>query len=76
MLTIRDTQGFSGIAPITPSRGFNVEILTGVTPSWKIKSNRGIYTVEDKISGWLQYYYKIYCKKGGCCRRQACIIER
>jgi len=33
MLTIGDTQGFSGIAPTTPSRDFNVETLIGVTPS-------------------------------------------
>jgi len=30
---IGDAQGFSGKASITLSRGFNVEILTGVTPS-------------------------------------------
>ena len=42
---------FSGKASITPSRGFSVEILTGVTPSWKTKSNRSISTVEDGILG-------------------------
>ena len=31
MLTIGDTWGFSSIAPITLSRGFSVETLTGVT---------------------------------------------
>ena len=31
MLTMGDTQDFSGIAPITPSGGFSVETLTGVT---------------------------------------------
>ena len=30
MLTIGDTQGFSNIPSITPSRGFSVETLTGV----------------------------------------------
>ena len=29
-INIEDAQGFSNIAPITPSRGFNVETLTGV----------------------------------------------
>jgi len=32
MDSLGDTQGFSGKAPITPSRGFSIEILTGVTP--------------------------------------------
>ena len=49
MLTIGDTQGFSGIAPITPSRGFSIETLTGVTPLWKTKSNRSISTMKDRI---------------------------
>ncbi len=30
---IEDTWGFSSKAPITPSRGFSIEILTGVTLS-------------------------------------------
>jgi len=38
------------IAPITPSGGFSVEILTGITLSWKTKSNRSISAVEDEIS--------------------------
>ena len=76
MLTIGDTQGFSGIAPITPSRVFSVETLIGVTPSWKTELNRSISTVKDRISGWLQYYCKTYCKKDGYYGRQACIIGR
>jgi len=28
---IENAQGFSGKAPITPSRGFSIETLTGVT---------------------------------------------
>jgi len=44
-----NTQGFSGIAPITPSRGFSIEILTGVTLSWKTKSNKSISAMEDGI---------------------------
>ena len=31
--SIGDTQGFSGKKPISLSRGFSVETLTGVTPS-------------------------------------------
>jgi len=46
---IEDAWGFSSKAPITPSRGFSVETLTGVTPSWKTKSNRSISTMEDRI---------------------------
>jgi len=33
MNIIGDAQGFSSKAPITPSRRFSVETLTGVTPS-------------------------------------------
>ena len=54
MLTIGDTWGFS------------IEILTGVTLSWKTKSNRSISAVEDGISGWLQHCYKVCCEKGNC----------
>ena len=36
MDSIGDAWGFSGKTPITPSGGFSVEILIGVTPSWKI----------------------------------------
>jgi len=46
---IGDAQGFSGKALITPSRGFSVETLTGITLSWKTKSNRSISTIEDRI---------------------------
>jgi len=46
---IGDAWGSSGKAPITPSRGFSVETLTGVTPSWKTKSNKSISAVEDGI---------------------------
>jgi len=72
MLTIGDTQSFSSIAPITLSRGFSVETLTGVTPSWKTESNRSISTMEDGIPGWLQHCCKVCCKKDGCCGRWAC----
>ena len=46
---IGDAQGFSSKAFITPSRGFSVKTLTGITPSWKTESNRSISTMEDKI---------------------------
>ena len=65
MLTIGDTQSFSGVASITPSRGFNFETLIGVTPSWKTESNRSISTVKDRIPGWLQHRYNTCCEKGG-----------
>ena len=47
MESIGDAWGFSGKTPITPSRGFSVEILTGVTLSWKTELNRNIFTMED-----------------------------
>ena len=40
MDSIEDAQDSSDNIPITPSRGFSVETLTGVTPSWKTKLNR------------------------------------
>ena len=67
---------FSGNTPITLSRGFSIETLTGVTWSWKTKLNRSISTMEDKIPGWLQYRYKTCCKQGGCCERWACMFWR
>ena len=50
---IGDAWGFSGKTPIAPSRGFSVETLTGVTPSWKTELNRSISAMEDRISGGL-----------------------
>jgi len=76
MESIGDAQGFSGKTPITPSRGFSVETLTGVTLLWKTKLNRSISAMEDRISGWLQHCHKMCCEKGGCYRRQACMIWR
>ena len=49
MNSIGDAWDFSGKTPITPSRGFSVEILTGVTPSWKTELNRSISAMEDGI---------------------------
>jgi len=46
---IGDAQGFSSKAPITLSRDFSVETLTGVTLSWKTKSNRSISTMEGRL---------------------------
>jgi len=51
MDSIGNAWGFSSKTPITLSGGFSVEILTGVTPSWKTKLNRSISTMEDGISG-------------------------
>jgi len=76
MDSIGDAQGFSGETSITLSRGFSVETLTEVTPSWKTKLNRSISAMEDRISGWLQHYHKTCCEKGGHCERQACTIWR
>jgi len=76
MNSIGDAWGFSGKTPITPSRDFSVETLIGVTPSWKTKLNRNIPAVEDGIPGGLQHCHKTCCEKGGCCGRQACIIQR
>ena len=53
MDSIGDTWGFSGKTPITLSRGFSVETLTEVTPSWKTELNRSIPTMEDGIPGGL-----------------------
>ena len=76
MSIIGDAWGFSGKAFITPSRGFSIETLTGITPSWKTELNRSISTVEDGIPRELQHCHKTCCKKGGHHRRQACIIWR
>jgi len=56
--------------------GFSVEILTGVTLSWKTELNRSISAMEDGISRGLQHRHEICCEKGGRCRRQACMIWR
>ena len=76
MDSIGDAWDFSGKTPITLSRGFSVETLIEVTPSWKTKLNRSISAVEDGIPGRLQHCYKMHCKKGGCCGRQACMFWR
>jgi len=76
MDSIGDAWGFSGKTPITPSRGFSVETLIGVTPSWKTELNRSISAMEDGIPRGLQHHHKTCCEKGGYCRRQACIIWR
>ena len=62
--------------PIAPSRGFSVETLTGVTPSWKTKLNRSISAVEDGIPGGLQHRHEMCCEKGGHRGRQACRVQR
>ena len=67
--SIGDAQGFSGKTPIIPSRDFSIEILIGVTLSWKTELNRSISTMEDRIPGGLQHHHKMYYKKGDCCGR-------
>ena len=42
MESIGDAQSFSGKTPITPSGGFSVETLIGVTLSWKTELNRRV----------------------------------
>ena len=74
MESIGDAWGFSGKTPITLSRGFSVETLTGVTPSWKTKLNRSIPAIEDGIPGELQYCYEMCCEKDSCHRRWAYMI--
>ena len=64
MESIKDAWGFSSKTPITLSRGFSVEILTEVTPSWKTELNRSISAIEDGIPGCLQYCHKMCCEKG------------
>ena len=76
MDSIGDAWGFSGKTSITPSRGFSVETLIGVTPLWKTKLNRSISATEDRIPGWLQYHYKTCCVKDSHHGRQACMIWR
>jgi len=76
MESIGDAWGFSGKTPITPSGGFSVETLTGVTLSWKTELNRSISAVEDRIPRGLQHHHKTCCEKGGHCKRRACIFWR
>ena len=71
---IGDVQGFSGKTPITPSRGFSIETLTGVTLSWKTELNRSISVMEEGIPRGLQHYYKTCCEKGSHYGRQACMF--
>jgi len=44
MESIGDAWGFSGKTPITLSRGFSVETLTGVSLSWKTEYLDGYST--------------------------------
>ena len=76
MESIGDAWGFSGKTPIAPSRGFSVETLTGVTPSWKTKLNRSISAMEDRISRGLQHRLETCCEKSGRHGRWACMVWR
>jgi len=73
MESIGDARGFSSNTPITLSRSFSVETLTGLTPSWKTELNRSISTMEDRISAGLQHRHETCCEKGGRRGRQACV---
>ena len=66
MESIGDAQDFSGETLITPSGGFSVKTLIGVTLSWKTKLNRSIPAMEDGISRGLQHHHKTCCEKGSC----------
>ena len=76
MDVIGDARGFSGKTPITPSRGFSVETLTGATLSWKTELNKSSSAMEDRIPGGLQHRHKTCCEKGGHRGRQACRVQR
>ena len=76
MESIGDAWGFSSNTPITPSRSFSIETLTGLTLSWKTKLNRSISAMKDGISRGLQHRHEMCCKKGGCRGRQACMVQR
>ena len=49
MDSIENAWSFSGKTPITLSRGFSVEILIGVTLSWKTKLNMSRSSMMDFI---------------------------
>ena len=49
MDSIENAWSFSGKTPITLSRGFSVEILTGVTLSWKTELNMSKLSMVDFI---------------------------
>ena len=49
MESIRDAQDFSSNTSITPSGDFSIEILIGVTLTWKTKLDRSISAMEDGI---------------------------
>jgi len=76
MESIRNARGFSSNTPITPSRSFSVETLTGLTPSWKTELNRSISVIEDGIPGRLQHRHEMCCEKGGRRGRRACMVQR
>ena len=76
MESIGDAWDFSSKTSITPSRGFSVETLTGVTLSWKTKLNRSIPAMEDRIPGGLQHCPKTCCKKGGLVCLEVISLQR
>ena len=49
MESIGDARGFSSNTPITPSRSFSVETLTGLTLSWKTEYPEGCSTTMRRV---------------------------
>ena len=76
MESIGNAQSFSSNTPITPSRSFSVETLTGLTPSWKTELNRSISVMEDRIPRGLQHRHKTCCEKGSCRGRWTCMVRK
>jgi len=50
MESIGDAWSFSSNTPITPSRSFSVETLTGLTPSWKTEYLEGCSTAMRRVA--------------------------
>ena len=57
---------FSSKAPITPSRGFSVEILTGVSLLWKTEYPDGYSTVGRHIVRKIGLYNLKMISLRGC----------
>ena len=47
-----------------------------MTLPWKTELNKSISIMEDRIPRWLHHCCEMCCKKGGCHRRQACMVGR
>ena len=60
MKSIGNAQSFSGKTPITPSRDFSVETLTGITLLWKTELNRSILSRSSMVDFTLFYFIFIF----------------